>query len=297
MLHLPAGPTLAFGKLALVFGDEVALKTIIGCKGAGGFKPCVLCSNIADHKSPKLPDPTGYLVPSNSLDVNKFSLNTNEKARAILHRLREASSDASMTKIAWENLQRDLGFTYSEFSPILADDIAYQPISTLGSDWMHAFFASGVFAVEVGMLFASLSRHTGLGYSQLSDYLMLWTFPKGYVAPTYILSQQMIASSSEAKRLKGLASEMLGLTPVLRMWLTNVVLKLEDKVQHHGWSSIVIGPRVSSVHAWSSIIGVSEFHECSEFNAFHRIACHQMFRCANHMRRVAFFCATWCRHC
>ena len=137
MLQLPSGPKLVFGHLALVIGDEVALKQIIWCKGAGGFKPCVLCTNVADYKNPRIPDPTGYLIPSNSLDVSAFCLMTDVKARAILHRLREASSDDSMTKRAWEELQRDLGFTYSEFSPLLADDLDYRPISTLGWDWMH----------------------------------------------------------------------------------------------------------------------------------------------------------------
>ena len=38
-----------YAKLAVLVADEVALKEMMGCKGHGGTKPCLLCMNCVLH--------------------------------------------------------------------------------------------------------------------------------------------------------------------------------------------------------------------------------------------------------
>ena len=226
-LRLKTKNSLVFDRLGLVIGDEAATKSMMGCKGASGMKLCVCCKNVVDHKSQHLPDQTGFLLPSTSLEVEKFKLTTDHEVHGILKRLEEASN--TMKRQDFETLQRNLGFTYNPENPIVDADILRKAISTHAWDWMHMLFIKGAFNVEVGMFFEELAQFTHLSYTSLAEYMQLWTWPKGYASPQHLLSPAQVASCKEAGFLKGGASEMLSLVPVLHRFTTDVVLKLSNK--------------------------------------------------------------------
>eukprot|EP00959_Pyramimonas_sp_CCMP1952_P061398 1283078-Pyramimonas_sp.AAC.1 len=69
--------------------DERGHKFSMGVKGSGGLKLCALCKNVAAFKSTHLPDPTGFLIPSTSLDVSSFRQHSDEGVKAIQKRLHD----------------------------------------------------------------------------------------------------------------------------------------------------------------------------------------------------------------
>jgi hypothetical protein len=54
-LDLGDAPKLIFADIAMVVGDEGAIKAMTGCKGSSGTKLCLLCTNVVLHRSSMLP--------------------------------------------------------------------------------------------------------------------------------------------------------------------------------------------------------------------------------------------------
>ena len=125
MLPLPSGGRLLFGQHSMLLGDELAIKTIVSCKGASGLKMCLYCQNVADHRSPMLPDTTGFLVPSTCLELRRFQLAHDGDTKVIMRRLRDARATHNVEQ--FKILQRNLGYTYHVHSPMLAVDLDYKP--------------------------------------------------------------------------------------------------------------------------------------------------------------------------
>ena len=214
----------------MLLADELAIKSFVSCKGASGLKICLCCQNIANHLSPQLPDATGFLLPSTCLELGRFQQSHDAEAKAIMRRLRAAVSDPSNTQEMIKVLQRNLGYTYDEHSPMLAGDLDYKPISTAAFDWMHVYFVKGVFSIEVGHLVAALSACSDLCYESLASYCALWVWPKAYAHPKGLMTSSMLVAHRTAGFLKGGASEMLSLVPVLLRWVTEVVQQTDPQV-------------------------------------------------------------------
>lgn len=212
---------LLFGKVALLVSDEKSLKELSMAKGAGGLKMCICCGNIVDHKHKLASDPTGFLLPSTSLNVRGFHLNTDVMIRDIYKRLHAAHN--TMNKGEFTALQKHLGFSYSPECVLLDEDLNIQLISILMWDWMHALFQKGAVNIEVAMFFESLQKCSNLSTSQFHTYLSTWCWPKEYASAKQVFAPSQASSSMHAGFVKGSASEVLSLIPVLLKFVTDVV--------------------------------------------------------------------------
>ena len=57
------------------------------CKGHGGYKPCLLCSNVILNMYDHLVAGSDWPVPSTTTDMSKLNLHTSASARETLDRL------------------------------------------------------------------------------------------------------------------------------------------------------------------------------------------------------------------
>eukprot|EP00959_Pyramimonas_sp_CCMP1952_P029114 610526-Pyramimonas_sp.AAC.1 len=85
-------PRVVWGSLKTVIQDERAHKFCFHMKGATAHKLCGLCQNAVVFNSTLLPDPTGWLVPSDCTDITKFKLHTAETVRGSQKRLHDVAS-------------------------------------------------------------------------------------------------------------------------------------------------------------------------------------------------------------
>ena len=212
---------LLFGKIALLVGDEKSLKELSMAKGAGGLKMCICCSNIVDHKHKLGSDPTNFLLPSTSLHVRSFHLNTDATIRGIYKRLHAAHN--TMNKGEFIALQKHLGFSYSPECVLMDDDLDIKLISILMWDWMHALFQKGAVNIEVAMFFDRLQKCSDLTTSSFHAYLSSWCWPKEYASAKHVFAPSQASSSMQAGFIKGSASEVLSMIPVLLKFITDVV--------------------------------------------------------------------------
>ena len=130
-------------KLGLMIADEAALHMMYMCKGSAGLKPCMLCANVFNANEVRevlLHDHAGLAVDHTCADFNKLVLHTSATLRAIMARLRAAST--TMTKVAFTDLQRKLGWNFCPGSlplqPRILDICDPVKIVVL-SDWMPVF--------------------------------------------------------------------------------------------------------------------------------------------------------------
>ncbi len=210
-LDLGDAPKLIFADIAMVVGDEGAIKAMTGCKGASGTKLCLLCTNVVSHRSPMLPCPTGVLVASTCVDKARITAQTDAGARAFILRCNEVRD--TMPKARCDEAQQYLGWSAQKAGMILDDVLNVKIVSSLCWDWLHVYFVGGICVVEITELLKRLHCH-GLGATVLDSYLQLWTWPKAYA------SADKVCSSGH---LKGTGSELLGIVPVLQKWLEDVV--------------------------------------------------------------------------
>ena len=210
-LDLGDAPKLIFADIAMVVGDEGAIKAMTGCKGASGTKLCLLCTNVVSHRSPMLPCPTGVLVASTCVDKARITAQTDAGARAFILRCNEVRD--TMPKARCDETQQYLGWNAQKAGMILDDVLNVKIVSSLCWDWLHVYFVGGIFVVEVTELLKRLHSH-GLGATVLDSYLQLWTWPKAYASAVKVCS---------SGHLKGTGSELLGIVPVLQKWLEDVV--------------------------------------------------------------------------
>ena len=140
---------LLHGTLGVVLGDELGLKEAIHCKGHAGTHPCVCCFNVLKMGDSRC-SADGPLYPLTSVKTDKFELHTDESIRNILRRLGAASLDTSRGHVGrMKELTTNLGFNHEPYGWLLSDDIPTDLVSTLMWDWMHVYFVSGIFEIEV----------------------------------------------------------------------------------------------------------------------------------------------------
>ena len=206
-----AEEVLVFGEIAMLVGDERALKDACGVKGSSGTRTCPLHSNVLSHRSPFLPDPTGFHVASTELDPAKLRRMSDATVRAALRRVEEAHAQRQaglITKEAYDDLQQWLGFNRLQFNPFADPALNLGMVNILCYDWMHVYFAQGVFDGEVSALLSALPASDREG---LREYLHLWVWPKAYASGRTVMDKG---------RLDGNASQLLSFAPVFGRWLT-----------------------------------------------------------------------------
>ena len=155
---------LFFAKISIMVSDAAALQMVLGVKGTSGNLLCLNCRNCSPHK-PKNgvvlheADTSGFLVPSTETDLSRFIPQTDDTLFAAVDLL--AARRPLMGNTAFERLESDLGVNHIPAGLLLCPFMRQriQPISMVMWDWMHCYFASGIFQVQVTLLLLVMRRH------------------------------------------------------------------------------------------------------------------------------------------
>ena len=248
---------LIVGRLGVMIQDERAHKFTFQCKGAGGHKLCCLCKNATDVKSALLPDPTGFLVSSDVVDVSLFQLHTGSSVRGIQRRLHEVALEGG-PKTKLTGLQSLLGFNYTPTGALADEELDINLPAVFQWDWMHCYMVGGVFVKETESLLQRLHPH-GMGVSALHAYVQHWQWPLGYGH----------AKKTCHNKLNGSASELMSLAPILGRFVMEAVpdgvcpLEVESclaLVRVVGLLSIVNSGQVQAVELGESIANHLALH-------------------------------------
>ena len=190
--------------------DEDAIHRLVGCKGASGIKPCLMCCNVflkGEVRDIVASDRTGTAVHHSEPDAAHLMATTMCLLMAMCRRLREAVG--TMNKGEFEELERRLGWNWDPGLPARLQKL--NPLKTVMFDWMHCMFVNGTYNVLVYHMFKAL-KPFGVTWARADAYFQDWVFPRCvHVAPdTYaIFGEKRSKSHWEGKRLKCTASECL----------------------------------------------------------------------------------------
>ncbi|CAK0891281.1 unnamed protein product [Prorocentrum cordatum] len=203
-------PQLVFGEVFCLLQDLAAHKLSALCKGHSGHKLCPLCQNVVSHKCPWLPDHTGRLISSACLEVDKYVVHTKDTVTRVLERLQAVAHGGGNDL---PQLETFLGFNHSDENAFLCPVLSLDMPNLIMFDWMHILFISGTFVVEMCALFGRLDAHS-LGHAQLGAFLTKFCWPGGYESGAKVCCDGKFGGS---------ASEMRSATPVIALYLMNVV--------------------------------------------------------------------------
>ena len=138
-LHGDGKVIYIYAMLGSVFGDEPALKEMLGCKGHGGLRPCLLCMNVVLHralgKTVALWEIDHYFKSIVTTDTTKFKMYTNRSMRLAVQRLHAAK--ASMTIAEFEEEETQKGWSWNPSSIVLNDK--YGIADAVMFDWAHIY--------------------------------------------------------------------------------------------------------------------------------------------------------------
>ena len=173
-LQLSDGSTLhVWMRLGIVIADEAALHFAYACKGAAGFRPCLLCANIHNRLTARPIGP--HDLPHTTTEWHAVQLHTPGSLAEISRQLAQAARDRPA---ALADLETQLGWTY------VADSILFSTrwfskancTSSVCFDWMHIFLVGGVFNVHVGVMMHAL-KPLHITAEMLHTYLQLFSWP------------------------------------------------------------------------------------------------------------------------
>ena len=192
--------------------DELAIHVLYNCKGSGGLKPCLLCSNVFNKLEVRdivNLDTSNLAVHHTEHDSSKLLPTTSGYLASIVRRLKRAST--TLNKGQWEEIQTRLGWNYDDM--LESRLLLAPPHTVLCLDWMHTIFVKGCFNVHVGCLMWALGRY--FKYETLHAYASKWKWPGRFskIAKD-VFCPQRAKSSWEAGHLKCSASEGLCMLPV-----------------------------------------------------------------------------------
>ena len=136
--------------------DGGAHKLLWGCKGDGGTRLCMLCSNLIAEASGLVDAYGGDIVVCSLIHEHQLCFATDRSVRATLNRL--AAFKLTDGSTAFKLRQQAIGFTYQEHGVLqeakLTDIVL--PVSQYCHDWMHCLFAGGVFNIVVLQCFTEV---------------------------------------------------------------------------------------------------------------------------------------------
>ena len=135
---------------------------------------------------------------------------------------------STCTKKVFLQWQQATGLTYSKYALMLNESLLskglIQPISQFCHDWMHGVL-QGTAPVVLHHMLATLSEPFQSIHDLLSKYFEVWTLPKGWKSqhlPKLFLKKNQNAQG-KATKFSCLASEILGIFPILRHFLCTIV--------------------------------------------------------------------------
>ena len=149
-VELSSGPALLFIDQCILLGDHEGLRSLSGCKGAAGFKPCLKCTNVLANGKLR---PPGY-VGLGCADAAHFALQTDEGLAETLKYLQ-----GCRTKKALQESETLLGWNMQP----LADSVLFSPdlrpwitLDSMYFDQMHELWSNGVVSQDLGLWYTRL---------------------------------------------------------------------------------------------------------------------------------------------
>jgi hypothetical protein len=218
-----------FYKLGMIVQDGDAHTKILCCKGDGGTKMCVLCSNLYSEKSGIIDeDGTDHLTCEivHEADLH-FASDSDIKGAVARLDAYSRTDDVESFKIR----QQAIGFRQEQHSLLLDAELGaiVYPATQYVHDWMHCIFVHGVFNTIVWLLLETLTA-AGLHsiWANIEGYLKLYTWPARVANANLsdVFGAKRKTSSRKAKFLKCTASEGLSLYSVLAFYVQKILLPL-----------------------------------------------------------------------
>ena len=188
-VHSPDATSLiVFGELDCAVADEAALHFMYDCKGSSGLKPCMLCTNVFNQKSPRPVvrlDPTNVSVDHTCTDPSLFVSATEDVMLAIMDRLKTAAP--SLGHGEFVELERRLGWKHSPHGVMGSPQVLSRelPSKIVCFDYAHVVFVNGVSNINAGLYMDKL-RRSPMPFNLLMGYVGKWQWPKaisGNISP------------------------------------------------------------------------------------------------------------------
>ena len=243
-LHGSEEPLHIWMDLGAIFGDEAALHSIFCCKGAAGFKPCLLCANVFNTKFvEELPHGA---VDQTCSDYSQLQLHNERTIQMLQERLANAQELESQD--AFKELEIVLGWKLVVGSLLSAHALRHRVSVTTQCffDWMHCIFVRGVFNYHLINMLKALKKKS-YDISWFEQYAMLWVWPSqvGSNIGVYALSRKKLDASFESGAFKCSASEALSLLPVLANFVFLSMLQHGDAdVRNHAECFLLLASMV-----------------------------------------------------
>ena len=214
--------------LHFVIADEAALHSLYCCKGSGGIKPCMLCTNIVNiaYRARRLVENDRLRIArcSNTCEFDSLVMHTSASVDALINKL--DGLHATVGKTEFEEVEKLLGWNRRPDSAMWDPEFRKRidPSTKATYDGMHCFFVSGVFKELTGQLVWHV-RNANIPLKSLHDYVSSWKFPKAIADKTGVaeaFSHDRLASSLKAYTFKASASEGLGIYPILAQFCNSI---------------------------------------------------------------------------
>ena len=229
-----------FASVRALVADEGALHAIFACKGAGGLKPCLLCTNVYAHggggRDVVARDASGVSVSHTCTDSSQLKLHTCATVAAVLRALANIAAQPK-SKGKLEELETCLGWRHDP-GALLADEWLLpriHPGATCIFDWMHVIFVNGVYATTWGQFaWHCMGRdgwkHRGLSYEAMHEAVQSFAWPKlvGAGPCNETFSPKRAGTHWEGATFKASASEGLSAMPFMLYFVQGAAALIND---------------------------------------------------------------------
>ena len=189
-----------------------------------------MCLNAAHHAA-KESIPwhvlTDQCVSTTTLDLTKFTKLTREVLHEIARRLSASYADfqsGRITKDEFELQQKIRGWNYTPANVILNARFDLDLPMIIMVDWAHVYVHDGLADVEFGLGMHTLQKHSkkGTGYTELGNYVQLFTLPKSAPKVAHLFHEDKKHNNYKNKKFSSNGSEFLTLAPILHRYLAMV---------------------------------------------------------------------------
>ena len=224
-----------WARLECVLADEAALHAIMGCKGSGGLRCCLLCSNVFNTR---YVDDKGMLAEHQAVthscsDASRLKLHTDASIFAVIATLRERQP--ILNAADFEKLSMQLGWNLGSMLETPSLRRVLRPSQQTLFDWMHTMFSNGVFNTHCGVMIVAL-KALGICPEMIHAYVGRWKWPHRVSTSTGVdaFAPHKIKATMQARSLKCQASEGFSLYPVLANYAEHALSKSTNtKVRAH----------------------------------------------------------------
>ena len=226
ILPLDAGPTMLFARLGVHLGDEAALSSCLGCKGASGIKPCLKCANVVKRDS-GLAARSHRVVEVTCFEPQRFVRTNDDYVWSMHDRL--AGMQGNVTVVEFEKHQRAYGLTLNNEGVVADRDLRAHvlPVTSMCFDWQHTFLANGVASQEIHcFLQACKTQGCREVWALLADFCRAnWNFTRHHHARGVAIHQIFNKSREKASgdHWKSSASELLTAYPLVRRFAESII--------------------------------------------------------------------------